>query len=86
MTDRIDRSWNRRSGWCTQHGRPACEGCKWDGCECPEPVCVAKRAKQSGNERVSAAVEWDNRDAPAGCVNTAARADHLPGTSRKGLR
>lgn len=46
MSDGIARPWNRYSGHCLQLGRPDCQGCKWDGCECPSDMCVGKRRSE----------------------------------------
>lgn len=55
------------SGWCGQRGKPACKWCRSTLCSCR---CHQSSASippiPSGNVL---------RDAPAGCVNTAARAD-----------
>lgn len=40
-------------------------------------------AQPRGNQRGNKGGRWDNRDAPAGCVNTAARADRTALTKKE---
>jgi hypothetical protein len=70
------------SGWCGTRGRPDCGRCR--GGACSHECHGANPAQNKGNGRGIETVEWENRDAPAGCVNTAARADHLPALPERG--
>lgn len=65
------------SGWCSEFGRGHHSSCRAEVCECPCHVGETPPIRTlylPGSEPA----KWDNRDAPAGCVNTAARADRTP--------
>lgn len=64
------------STYCGQRGRAPHHLCQSDycGCECGHPWRDTKAAEAAPLSQIRGD-EWENRDAPAGCVNTAARAD-----------